>query len=153
MVVTANSPFASSPSQSSTQMMQNLAQHIQAHGTTNLPTATLKFIQNLPSSPQPSPWAQPNANASPSPFQNAAGPGQNQWQPGYQQTPTQEPWWCAGCGLEHINPNSTKCRACRFPRDQQQAYAASQMQRANWQAAAEKGKGKGKGTKGKGKGK
>jgi len=153
MVVTASSPFASSPTQSSNQMMQNLMQHIQAHGTTNLPSETLKFIQNLPPTPQASPWGQPKVNSSPSPFQHAAGPGQNQWQPANGGGTDAESWWCMGCGLEHNNPSSTKCRACRFPRDQQQVYAAINRKQANWQAQNDKGKGKGKGTKGKGKGK
>ena len=146
MAASANNPFASSPTLSSNLMMQNFAQHIQANGATNLPAGTLKFLQGLPSSTQPSPWAQPNANTAPSslnPFQNAVGSGQNHWQPGTQQTPTQHDWWCASCGLLHNNPSSTKCRSCRFPRDQQQAMAATQR----------KGKGRGQGTKGKGKGK
>ena len=148
MATSANNPFASSPTLSSNAMMQNFAQHIQTNGATNLPAGTLKFLQSLPSTTQASPWPLPNANTAPSPlnpFQNAVGTGQNQWQPGFQQTPSQNAWWCASCGLHHNNPTSTKCRSCRFPRDQQQALAASQIQ--------QKGKGKGKGTKGKGKGK
>jgi hypothetical protein len=134
-------------------MMQNLAQHIQAHGTTNLPSETLKFLQTLQPASQASPWGPSTANSSPSPFQNAAGPGQNQWQPTIGGGTDQEPWWCAACNLEHFNPSSTKCRACRFPRDLQQVYAINNRKQANWQAQGEKGKGRGKGTKGKGKGK
>jgi len=133
---------------SSNTIMQNFAQHLQTNGTTNLPAGTLKFLQGLPSTPQPSPWTPPNASAapgSPSPFLNAVGSQQNQWQPGFFQAPSPNAWWCTNCGLQHINPSSTKCRSCKCPRDPQQALAATQQQ--------QKGKGKGKGTKGKGKGK
>ena len=147
MTNSASSPFASPPSHSSNAMMQNLAQHIQINGTTNLPAGTLKFLQGLPSTSQPSPWTPPNASAapgSPNPFQNAVGSQQNQWQPGFFQAPSQNAWWCASCGLPHINPSSTKCRSCRCPRGPQQAQIASQRQ--------QKGKGKGKDAKGKRKG-
>ena len=144
MAASANNPFASSPTLSSNAMMQNFAQHIQTNGATNLPAGTLKFLQGLPSTTQPSPWTQPNASAapgSPNPFQNAVGSQQNQWQPGFFQAPSQNAWWCANCGLHHLNPTSTKCRSCRCPRDPQHAHTASQRR--------QNGKGTGNDTNGK----
>ena len=135
MANSANSPFASPPSHSSNAMMQNLAQHIQINGTTNLPTGTLKFLQGLPATPQPSPWTPPNALAapgSPNPFQTAIGQGQpqqNQWQPNFFQAQgNNQAWWCAHCGLHHLNPIKTTCRTCGCPRGPQQAKIASRRQ-------------------------
>ena len=148
-------PFAASPTQSSNAILQNFAQHLQTNGTTNMPAATLKYLQNLPPLTQPSPFTPPHAFAapgSPNPLQDTNGQGQSQqhqWQPNFFQSQgNNQAWWRAHCSLRHQNPISKACRQCGCPRDPHQAQFATQQQQQQ-----QKGKGKGKGAKGKGKGK